>query len=200
MPQLIGGGSFSRGYHSSTCNGVKIGGIIAKKLAFLFHIQSKSHTVRLNERTVFSVKALSLINLKNLSISIKYFTISTIFIFIIYCIDAVIFILWSEFQPGIPFLYYVNVQNLGNGNICSLSFEILHKTKRLLFVCTLGGCLLYFQMRLLGFGFSLLVMNFCWLELVVGTLIQLCLAFSSQENLCRNKPQNIWMIAESKKR
>ena len=31
MPQKIGGGCSSRKYYSSTCNGVEIGGVVAKK-------------------------------------------------------------------------------------------------------------------------------------------------------------------------
>ena len=51
MLQKIGVGCYSRGYNSSTCNSVEIGGVIADKLASLFHILSKSHTVHLNKKT-----------------------------------------------------------------------------------------------------------------------------------------------------
>ena len=45
MTQKIGGECFSREYDSSTRNIVKIGGVIAEKLASLFHIRSKSDAV-----------------------------------------------------------------------------------------------------------------------------------------------------------
>ena len=46
MPHQIGLGCSSWEYNSSTCDGVKIGGVVAKKLASLFHNPSKNHTVR----------------------------------------------------------------------------------------------------------------------------------------------------------
>ena len=49
MPQKIGRLCSSLEYILSTCNGVKLGGIIAKKLASLFHIPSKIHTVCLDK-------------------------------------------------------------------------------------------------------------------------------------------------------
>ena len=49
MPQQIGGGCFSRGYDSSTCDGVENGGVVAKKLPSLFHTLSKIHTVHLKK-------------------------------------------------------------------------------------------------------------------------------------------------------
>ena len=38
MPQPIGRGYCSQEYDSSNCGGIKIGGVIAKKLTLLFHI------------------------------------------------------------------------------------------------------------------------------------------------------------------
>ena len=49
-----------------------------------------------------AVKALGLINLKNLSVSITHFTIGTTLIIMIYCIHLSFFLLWSEFRLGIP--------------------------------------------------------------------------------------------------
>ena len=49
MPQKIGGGCSSQEYDSPTCDSVKIGGIVTDKLVSLFHIPSKSHTVRLDK-------------------------------------------------------------------------------------------------------------------------------------------------------
>ena len=68
-----------------------------------------------------------MINLTNLSVSITHFTISTILIIMIYRIHIFFFLLWSEFRLGIPSSYYVNTQNLNNGNIC-------------LFLCTWFSC------------------------------------------------------------
>ena len=42
MPQQIGAGYSSQEYNLSTCDGVKIGGVVAKKLALLFHILPKT--------------------------------------------------------------------------------------------------------------------------------------------------------------
>ena len=50
MPQKIGGGCFSQEYGSSTHDDVKIGVVVAKKLALLFHIPSRIHTVVLNKK------------------------------------------------------------------------------------------------------------------------------------------------------
>ena len=47
MRQQIGGGCYSQEYDSSTCDGVKIGGVVVEKFASLFHILSKIHTVSL---------------------------------------------------------------------------------------------------------------------------------------------------------
>ena len=66
-----------------------------------------------------TVKALILINLTNLSVSITGFTVGTILIIIFYCIDLLFVPLRSEFRLGIPLSYYVNIRNLGNSNICS---------------------------------------------------------------------------------
>ena len=81
-----------------------------------------------------------------------------------------------------------------------LSFEIVKKTKGLFLVWPLGGLFITFQPSLLEFRFSLLVLNFCSTELVVVTLIQFRLTLSILENLSKNKPQNIRMIYETKKR
>ena len=56
----------------------------------------------------YAVKALDLINLTNLSVSITYFTISTILIIIIYRINLLFVLLRSEFWLGIPSSYYAN--------------------------------------------------------------------------------------------
>ena len=50
MLQKIGGGCSSQGYDSSTRDGVKIGVVVVNKLASLFYIQSKIHTVHLNQK------------------------------------------------------------------------------------------------------------------------------------------------------
>ena len=57
-PQQIGGGCSLRGYNSSTRNGNEIGGVVSTKLASLFHIPSKSHTVCLNKKTFSHGKSL----------------------------------------------------------------------------------------------------------------------------------------------
>ena len=119
MLQQIVGGSSLRGYDSSTCDGVKTSDVVAKKLASLFHIHSKSHTVHLNKKHFHAGKALGLINITNFSVSIPHFTIVTILIIKIYCNNSLFVFLLSEFWLGITSSYYVNVQSLGNGNICS---------------------------------------------------------------------------------
>ena len=62
MPQKIGGDYSSQEYDSSTRDGIKIGGIVAKKSASLFHILSKIYTVSLEKYHFHVVKAMSLIN------------------------------------------------------------------------------------------------------------------------------------------
>ena len=59
-----------------------------------------------------------------------------------------------------------------------LSFEIVQRTKGLVFVWPLGGFFLAFQLGSLEFGFSLLVMSSCLAKSGVGTLIHLSLTFS----------------------
>ena len=69
MPQQIDRSFSSRGYDSYTRNGVKNCGVVAKKLASMFHIPSKSHTVRFQQKNHFhAVKALDLINLTNFGV------------------------------------------------------------------------------------------------------------------------------------
>ena len=119
MLQKIGGGCSLQGYGSSTRDGVEIGGVVADKFASLFHIASKNHTVCFNKNHFHAVKALGLINLMNLIVSITHFTIGTILIIMIYRMNILFALLRSEFRLGIPLSYYVNVWNLGNGNICS---------------------------------------------------------------------------------
>ena len=63
----------------------------------------------------------------------------------------------------------------------------------------LGGFFPAFQLGLLEFGLSLLVLHFCLEKSVVGTLIHLSLTFSSLDILYKKSP-NIKMIAEAKKR
>ena len=58
--------------------------------------------------------------LMNLSVSITHFNIGTILIIIIYRINILFVLLQSEFRLGITLSYYVNVRNLGNGNIFSV--------------------------------------------------------------------------------
>ena len=60
-----------------------------------------------------------------------------------------------------------------------LSFEIVQKTKALFLVWTLGGLYLAFQLILLEFGLSLLVVCLCLTESVVGTLSHFSLNLSS---------------------
>ena len=94
MPQKIGGGCSLRVYYSYTCNMVKIGGVAADKLASLFHIMQKTHTVSF-KKTNHAVKSLGLINLTHLSVSITHFTIGTIIIIIIHFIILLFDILRS---------------------------------------------------------------------------------------------------------
>ena len=49
MPHQIVRGCSSRVFDSSTPNGVKNGGVVAKKLALLFHILSKSRIICLGK-------------------------------------------------------------------------------------------------------------------------------------------------------
>ena len=58
--------------------------------------------------------------LTNLSDSITHFTIIKIIIITIYFINLSFVIFCSEFRLGIALSCYVNVRNLGNGNICSV--------------------------------------------------------------------------------
>ena len=81
-----------------------------------------------------------------------------------------------------------------------LYFEIVHKTKGVFLVWPLGGLYLAFQLSILEFGFSLLVLIFFLAKSVVGTLIQLKFNLSSLESLCKNKPPNIRLFDEVKKR
>ena len=81
-----------------------------------------------------------------------------------------------------------------------ISFEILYNTKGLFLLWTLGGLFIAFQMGLLYFVLSLQVMHFCLSMSVVGTLIHFILTLSSLDRLCKNKPPNMRMIYEAKKR
>ena len=76
----------------------------------------------------------------------------------------------------------------------------MQKTKGLFLVGPLGGLFIAFQLGLLEFGFSLLILHFCLKNSVVDTLSHLRFNFIIFEILCKNKPQNIKMIAEAKKR
>ena len=66
-------------------------------------------------------------------------------------------------------------------------------------LCHLGGLFLDFQLDLIDFGFSLLVVHFCLAKSVVGTLSHLSLNLTNLERICENKPPKISMIAEAKK-
>ena len=66
-----------------------------------------------------------MINLINIIVSVTHFNTGTIIIDVIYCINIFFDILRSEFRLRIPSLYYVNVQNLVNGNTCSL-FPVIY--------------------------------------------------------------------------
>ena len=79
-----------------------------------------------------------------------------------------------------------------------LSFDIFQKTKGLFLVWTLGGFILVFRLGLLEFGLSLLVLNFCPPKSVVGTPSHLKLTLSSMDSLCKEKPPNIKILAETK--
>ena len=81
-----------------------------------------------------------------------------------------------------------------------LSFEIVQKKKGLFLVWTLGGFFLAFQLSLLEFGFSVLVLNFCLEKSVVGTLGHLSFTLSILDSLRKNIPPNIRMISDPKKR
>ena len=81
-----------------------------------------------------------------------------------------------------------------------LSFTILQTTKGLFLVWHLGGFFIVFQLGLIEFGFSLLVLNFCLAKSVAGTLIHLILTLSILDSLCKNKLPNIRTISETKKR
>ena len=76
----------------------------------------------------------------------------------------------------------------------------MQKTKGLFLVWPLGGLILDFQLGLIEFGLSILVLNFCLIKLVVETLIYLRLTLSSLDSLCKNKPPHIKMIVEAKNR
>ena len=58
MTQKIGGGCSLRVYNSSTHDNVKIGGVVANKLALLFHILSKIYTVSFNKKSFSRGKSL----------------------------------------------------------------------------------------------------------------------------------------------
>ena len=64
----------------------------------------------------------------------------------------------------------------------------------------LGRFFLDFQLGLLEFGLSPLVLYFLCANEVVGTLIELILNLSNRDSLCKNKPPNIGIIAETNKR
>ena len=66
-------------------------------------------------------------------------------------------------------------------------------------VWPLGSLFLAFQLVLLEFGFSLLVLHFCLTKSVVGTLSHLIFNFIIFKILCKNTPPNIRAIAEAKK-
>ena len=72
-----------------------------------------------SKKSFHAVKSLGLINLTSLSVLITHFTIGAILIIMIYCINHSFVLQLSEFRLGISLLYYVNVRNLGDGNICS---------------------------------------------------------------------------------
>ena len=120
MLQKIGGGCSLQGYGSSTRDGVEIGGVVADKFASLFHIASKNHTVCFNKNHFHAVKALGLINLMNLIVSITHFTIGTILIIMIYRMNILFALLRSEFRIRLTSSYYVNVRNLGDINMYSI--------------------------------------------------------------------------------
>ena len=81
-----------------------------------------------------------------------------------------------------------------------ISFEIVQKIKGPFSVWPLGGIFLDFQLGLIEFRFSLLVMHFFLAKSAVRTLSQLILTLISLESLCKNKPLNIRMTAKSKRR
>ena len=71
-------------------------------------------------------------------------------------------------------------------------------------IYTLGGFFLAFQLGLIGFGLSLLVIPngyaFFLANSVVGALSHLILVFSVLDILCKNIPLKIRMIYEAKKK
>ena len=85
--------------------------------------------------------------------------------------------------------------------VCDISYPLkLCRKMGLFLVWRLGGFFLVFQLRLLEFWVSLLVIYFCPAKSVGGTLIQLSFTLRILESLCKNKPPNIMIIAEAKKR
>ena len=81
-----------------------------------------------------------------------------------------------------------------------LSLEIELKKKVIFLVWPLAGFFHDFQLRLLEFGFYLLVLVFYFSESVVGTLSYLRLTVRILESLCKNTPPKIRTISEAKKR
>ena len=85
--------------------------------------------------------------------------------------------------------------------VCVISDQLkLCRKKGIFLVWPLGGFFLAFQIILLGFVFSLLVLHFYIVKSVFGILIQLSLTLSILEILFKNKPPNISMVSEAKKR
>ena len=102
-----------------------------QEISVVIQIPPKIHTVRLNKKLFCAVKALGLINLTNISVSITHFKISIILIIMIYCTNILLVILWLEFWLRIPSSYYVNIQNLGHSNIWLLASHPGKHTLRL---------------------------------------------------------------------
>ena len=82
----------------------------------------------------------------------------------------------------------------------TISFKIVQKTEGLFLVWHLERFFLAFQLGLLEFVFSLLVIYSCLAKPFFGTLSHLRLTLSGLESLCKYKPPNIRMNYEAKKR
>ena len=81
-----------------------------------------------------------------------------------------------------------------------LSFDIGQEDKGYVFSVFFERLFPAFQLGLLEFGLSLMVLNFCIEDSVVKTLSNLRFYLRILENFCKNKPPNIRMIAEAKKK
>ena len=80
-----------------------------------------------------------------------------------------------------------------------LSFEIVQKKKGLFLVWPLGELFFAFQLSLICFELSFLVLQFCISKSVFDTLIHFILTLIILDILCKNKPLKSRNIAYSKK-